>query len=72
MEIHHPIALERQKGLGDVRILLVPREMIHNTDKDLQVWKSCLEAMGEGSEKEGREGGITGSPWYPTVASSIQ
>lgn len=48
---------KRQKGLGDIRILLVPREMIHNADKDLQVWKLCLESMGEGSEKEGRKEG---------------
>lgn len=49
----------------------MPRKTIHNADENLQVRKLCLESRGEGSKKEGKERGITESPWHPTVTCSI-
>lgn len=40
----------------------MPREMIHNTTKDFQAKKLCLESTGERSKKEGREPGVSLTP----------
>lgn len=51
----NPFLITRQKGLGDTKILLVPRKMVHSTTKDFHIRKLCLESTGKAARRKGEK-----------------